>query len=406
MYFVLLFISLSLLPCAMAQKVTIVSLDNNVYEGKIVEIIKNRNLSFALDLKNGEKKTIEFLDIVEVICHGTVTEPTQLPCFFLNDGSRIYAELLDGNPRCLSVRSPLLGEMALELTLIEEIRFKSDDKGKNDKIGNSEEETDVLYFDNGDVMKCLIDQFAKGYVQVQHRQLGMRKEYLQNIRRITFAQLETPKKSSDLGAILLGTDNSKLYGEIVNLDRQGLLWQLNCIDKSFSLPFDKIRSFFFINGRFVYISDLPKEAYQIRYTPYFSPSLEQPFLPKLDRNQAGGPIRIGKQTFYKGIGVLSRTEITVNLDKKYKKFQSHIGIDVEIQNSARENPLMLGGSVLFEITVDGEKKFESGIMRWDSEPKLLEIDVSGKKNLVLFVDFADNGNAGDYANWGGARLIR
>ena len=62
------------------------------------------------------------------------------------------------------------------------------------------------------------------------------------------------------------------------------------------------------------------------------------------------------------------------------------------------------GSVTFEVYVDGEKKFDSGLMTSRDAMKYLEVDIDGAKELKLVVTDGGNGIGSDHGTWGDAKL--
>lgn len=98
-----------------------------------------------------------------------------------------------------------------------------------------------------------------------------------------------------------------------------------------------------------------------------------------------------------GIGVHSRTEITWSLEAGDSRFLADIGLDDSTNG---------GGSVTFSVLLDGEVAFESGPVRGGQIPRLIDIDVSGKKNLTLLVDFGERGDVLDRADWGQAVIVK
>ena len=62
------------------------------------------------------------------------------------------------------------------------------------------------------------------------------------------------------------------------------------------------------------------------------------------------------------------------------------------------------GSVTFEVYVDGEKKFDSKLMKSKDPMKYLEVDINGAKELKLVVTDGGNGIGSDHATWGDAKL--
>ena len=62
------------------------------------------------------------------------------------------------------------------------------------------------------------------------------------------------------------------------------------------------------------------------------------------------------------------------------------------------------GSVVFQVYLDGVKKYDSGTMTGASATKFIDLDVTGAKTLRLVVTDAGNGNTFDHADWAGAVL--
>ncbi|HHL2060052.1 TPA: NPCBM/NEW2 domain-containing protein, partial [Clostridium perfringens] len=62
-------------------------------------------------------------------------------------------------------------------------------------------------------------------------------------------------------------------------------------------------------------------------------------------------------------------------------------------------------SVIFKIYVDGEEKFNSGIVNGTTDQQYVKVDVKDAKELKLIVTDADNGNKQDHANWADAKLV-
>jgi hypothetical protein len=111
--------------------------------------------------------------------------------------------------------------------------------------------------------------------------------------------------------------------------------------------------------------------------------------------QAGLPLQIGQQTYAKGLGHHANGSITVLLDGEYASFDADVGLQ-----------FCGGGSVIFRVLVDGQKRFDSGIMRSTNAPKLVHVELAGAQELVLLAEDAGDGITCDMANWCDARLTR
>ena len=102
-------------------------------------------------------------------------------------------------------------------------------------------------------------------------------------------------------------------------------------------------------------------------------------------------------SYDRGIGTHATSTIVYDLsDKDYAYFSSYVGVDREMYGSV--------GSISFEVYVDGEKKFDSGIMNSRDPQKYVEVDINGAKELKLVVKDGGNGNGSDHATWGDAKL--
>ena len=124
--------------------------------------------------------------------------------------------------------------------------------------------------------------------------------------------------------------------------------------------------------------------------------------PKKDISNGNNTLRLtdenGKAvSFERGIGAHSNSTITYDLtDKDYSYFSSYVGVDREMFGTV--------GSVTFEVYVDGEKKFDSKLMKSKDPMKYLEVDINGAKELKLVVTDGGNGIGSDHATWGDAKL--
>lgn len=62
------------------------------------------------------------------------------------------------------------------------------------------------------------------------------------------------------------------------------------------------------------------------------------------------------------------------------------------------------GSVSFEVYVDGELKFNSGLMNSTDAQKHVEVDINGAKELKLVVTDGGNGIGSDHGSWADTKL--
>ena len=122
-----------------------------------------------------------------------------------------------------------------------------------------------------------------------------------------------------------------------------------------------------------------------------------------DKSIEENPLRLtdeeGNMVEYeKGIGTHSTSTIVYDLtDKDYSYFTSYVGVDREMYNSTV-------ASLEFKVYVDGELKYESGLMKSTDAQKYIELDINGAKELKLVATDGRDGNAADHASFGDAKL--
>lgn len=120
-----------------------------------------------------------------------------------------------------------------------------------------------------------------------------------------------------------------------------------------------------------------------------------------DRSSDGNKItlrdELGTISYEKGIGTHANSTIIYDISEgDYKYFEAYVGPDQE--NS--------GATVTFEVHLDGEKVFESGLMNVNTPQKYVKVDIEGKEELKLVVTNGGNGNGGDHADWANAMFIK
>jgi hypothetical protein len=107
------------------------------------------------------------------------------------------------------------------------------------------------------------------------------------------------------------------------------------------------------------------------------------------------PIRIGGKTYERGLGTHANAEIIYSLKGAFSTFESDVGVDDEKDGA---------GTVGFQVFVDDEKVFDSGVMKGKMAAKHLTVPLDGADELRLVVTDAGDGINCDHADWADARL--
>jgi alpha-galactosidase len=109
----------------------------------------------------------------------------------------------------------------------------------------------------------------------------------------------------------------------------------------------------------------------------------------------GTPLSIAGHQYEKGLGVHAASLVTFRLGGACSSFSADVGVDDEASAQA---------SVTFQVWADGSKLFDSGVVKGGSVAKPLNVDVTGKTELSLFVDNGGDDRHQDHVDWANARV--
>lgn len=121
-----------------------------------------------------------------------------------------------------------------------------------------------------------------------------------------------------------------------------------------------------------------------------------------DKSQSGNAIRLNDEngsaaTYEKGLGTHSNATVIYDLNEiNAQYFTSYIGVDRAMYNTV--------GSIGFQVYLDGEKVYDSGVMKSKDPQKFVEVDLAGTSELKLVINDGGNGNGSDHGNWADAKL--
>ena len=113
--------------------------------------------------------------------------------------------------------------------------------------------------------------------------------------------------------------------------------------------------------------------------------------------RAPTPLRILETTYAKGLGHHAPGEIVADLGGQYAAFEAEVGVQWQDAGT---------GSVVFQVFVDGEKQFDSGVMTGRDAAQPVRVPVAGAGVLRLAVTDAGDGILFDCADWANAKLIK
>jgi len=118
--------------------------------------------------------------------------------------------------------------------------------------------------------------------------------------------------------------------------------------------------------------------------------------PQVDRNCTGKPLAIAGKRFDRGVGTHASSALHVALDGKAERFTASVGVD----DSAGGK-----GSVVFQVYADGEKRFDSGVVKGGQKAKAVDVALAGVERLILLVASGGDDIHYDHADWADAEFV-
>ena len=110
--------------------------------------------------------------------------------------------------------------------------------------------------------------------------------------------------------------------------------------------------------------------------------------PALNKGPKDQPLRVAGQTFEQGVGTQAETTIAV-APKGAARFSALAGVDDATEAS---------DPVVFEVRGDGQKLWRAELRKGD-KPAAFDVDVRGRKELLLIVEDLGNSVSRAYADW-------
>jgi hypothetical protein len=109
----------------------------------------------------------------------------------------------------------------------------------------------------------------------------------------------------------------------------------------------------------------------------------------------GRPLALKGVTYTKGLGAHGLSDIRYALNGTCTAFTAIVGIDDETAG---------GGTVVFQVWLDGVKGYDSGVMTGTSAGAILNLALVGARELALVVADGGDGNTSDHADWADAKV--
>lgn len=196
-------------------------------------------------------------------------------------------------------------------------------------------------------------------------------------------------------AVVHLTCGSRLRGSLRALHTTGLV-----LDSGFGewrIPYAWLHELMRLDGSFRVLSWMPREAGEVVRSPFDppgAPPLGMVWETQVDRSVQGQVLRAGGRHWSLGLGVHAPSRLRWKLSKN----DCALRISAALDASARRGDVL--GSVEFQVWLDGEPVWSSGVRQGDQAPITPDpIPLQGAQVLELVVTDGGDGPVLDRAAW-------
>lgn len=351
---------------------------------------------WAITLTASQRLTLSVRDYYRLRQPAVVAPVPTGPQVLLANGDVIRGAVSEADEQAVEVTSELLGQVRVPLEAVAAIVFApiGDEEAAFRLIHTLTEVStgaDELWFRNGDRLQgtlLSIDQRAV-HVQVGDDDVAVPRQRLLAV--VTNRELVVAPVAEGLHAVAVLSDGTELHLRSLRLD--GLEMRAEAaFGAGVKFAADRLAVLEIKGGCVVYLSELKPASY--RHVPYVGRTR---FVLARDRSIGGRRLRLRGKVFRHGIAMHSRSEVTYQLDRKYRTFRAWVGIDDETGGR---------GNAVAYVLVDGEERFRTEELTGASPPVRVEVDVRDAERLTLGVDYGEQGDVLDHVDWADALLLR
>ncbi len=339
---------------------------------------------------------ITFDDLARLSFEAQSKPPGGQVVFYLADGGRLYGELVGGASDAALTRTALGDGIPLSFQSLAGIQWvRGEEFAKAEGLFQSALQArlpaqDVLIIRDPDDAKSVRGRLETLDAERGTFAFGERTRAFQTdkIYGVVFAVGAVKKAAFPVTVEL--ADGSVVSGSLERADAERLAIATS-VGPTVEMKVAEVVNLLMRSPRVVYLSDLTPTGERTEGM------LHRPWPVRRDRSVSARPLSIGGRVFDKGLGVHSRTELDYSLDRVYESLVATIGIDDAVRPA---------GSVVFRVLGDRKVLLDSGVLTGKDPPRDVNVNVVGVSLLTLVVDYGDELDLSDQADWGGARLLK
>ncbi|HUT37215.1 MAG TPA: NPCBM/NEW2 domain-containing protein [Planctomycetota bacterium] len=328
-----------------------------------------------------------------------LASPAPAPCdVHLATGGVLHAQSVSFDGQILSLKWPYGNSLALPLALVRAVRLNAapgEAPGAmphafEASIAEEELRLDELFAITEGTVQAIrggLQAIAGGEVRFIWND-AERKVPRAKVYGLVLAHRSGPPDHTGQCLVHL-KDGSSLWAFVKGMESGRLTLEV-AAKLELAVPWDAVCRLAVRSSRCAFLSDLdPIEVVEEPLVTFAGPW-------QRDRSVLDQPLTLGKTVYEKGLGVHSRCRLSYALDGRYDLFAATIGIDASAAGK---------GNCVFAVLADGKELFRKA-MRGTDGPADVRLKVANALRLTLLVDWGEDLDLADRANWCDARVIR
>ncbi len=379
--------------------VTLISqVDANLLDGTQVKgELKSLSSEEALFVIEKEEKKVPVSSLLEIVYpepEESDSHDKEFLTIQLTDETSFFSNeiLIDNND--VSINSDDVGETVLHLDTISNIRLGTGDNNiinSWDKLCSRNHKQDLLVIRKGDILDHLDGTITS--ITKEKINFLMEGSEISANRKKVFGLIYARKQKTNTNAVckaVLQNNSIVNLASIIRIADESFYQAELLVGGKIKIPAHSLKRLDFSLGKIQYLSEM--KPVEVVYTPFFDVKWEY----QKDRNMDGGPLRLGRKKYEKGLCIHSKTYLRYRLAGNYRRFQAVMGIDDSVKKL---------GNVHIVISADSKKLLEADVSG-DDDPREFDLDVSGVRDLIILVDFGSNLDISDHLDLANARLLK
>lgn len=335
--------------------------------------------------------TLPLQQIWRIECGPVPAAPTNAPAVVhLVDDSRLVAVAVTLDKDTCRVRWAAGAELALPLTAVRAIRLAAPAPAGFTKAfqtpAGQKDRLHVLVEGNPQTLEGALERM--------------------DAETLTFAWNNAPQKiarAAALGVVLAGltaapertgwvaarlADGSVLWSPAPVL-ANGVLSLKLAGQVACAVPWEQVRQLDVRSDRLRFLSDLDPVRVVEEALVAFAGRWRR------DASVLGGPLRLGDQTFERGLGTHARCRLTFAVPAGFTHLAATIGIDRATEGR---------GDCVFQVLGEDDRELFRRRMKGNDAPVTVRVAVAGMKQVTLAVEPGEDLDLGDHGDWGAARF--